>query len=216
VYAATTDGRVLRSSDGGTSFTLVATDVPSWPRVMRQLHVDPRDPQIVYLAAGHFGVERVRRSVDGGSTWTALDGDLPDWPVNVVVADVRGPRPVLYIGTDVGVYWSTSDGQHWQRLGDGLPSTAVIDLLLDTARSRLVAATQGRGAWSIPIGRVGDVNCDGAIDTADIDAFVLALVNPVGYASAHPGCHHGLADCNGDGAVDTGDIDAFVALITGR
>jgi hypothetical protein len=62
---------------------------------------------------------------------------------------------------------------------------------------------------------LGDVNCDGAVDTADIDAFVLALVNPAGYAAAYPDCDIMLADCNLDGAVDTADIDAFVALIVG-
>jgi hypothetical protein len=61
----------------------------------------------------------------------------------------------------------------------------------------------------------GDLNCDGAVDTADIDAFVQAVVDPAGYAASYPDCHHDLADCNGDGAVDTGDIDAFVALVVG-
>ncbi|NLF29331.1 MAG: hypothetical protein GX591_00420 [Planctomycetes bacterium] len=64
-------------------------------------------------------------------------------------------------------------------------------------------------------GLVGDVNCDGAIDTADIDPFVMALVNPDGYAATYPDCDLQLADCNGDGVVDTADIDAFVALIVG-
>jgi hypothetical protein len=62
---------------------------------------------------------------------------------------------------------------------------------------------------------VGDLNCDGAIDTADIDAFVMALVNPGGYATTYPECDLMLADTNGDGSVDTADIDGFVALIIG-
>jgi 6-phosphogluconolactonase (cycloisomerase 2 family) len=68
--------------------------------------------------------------------------------------------------------------------------------------------------WKPPFG-VGDLNCDGAVDTADIDGFVLALVDPAAYAAAFPACNYLLADCNGDGAVDTADIDAFVALIVG-
>jgi murein tripeptide amidase MpaA len=61
----------------------------------------------------------------------------------------------------------------------------------------------------------GDLNCDGIVDTADIDGFVLALVNPTGYAAAHPHCDAQHADCNGDGAVDTADIDTFVQLVVG-
>jgi len=59
----------------------------------------------------------------------------------------------------------------------------------------------------------GDLNCDGAVDTGDIDAFVLAVVNPTGYTAAYPGCDLSRADCNGDGVVDTADIDAFVACV---
>ena len=66
-----------------------------------------------------------------------------------------------------------------------------------------------------PMPPLGDLNCDGAVDTADIDAFVLALVDPVGYAAVFPGCDIMLADMNGDGAVDTADIDGFVAAIIG-
>ncbi|MBN2448510.1 MAG: hypothetical protein JXO22_17415 [Phycisphaerae bacterium] len=63
---------------------------------------------------------------------------------------------------------------------------------------------------------VGDMNCDGAADVFDIDAFVLAITNEVGYAAAYPDCDANLADCNGDSMVDVFDIDAFVAAITGQ
>jgi len=61
----------------------------------------------------------------------------------------------------------------------------------------------------------GDMNCDGSVDTADIDGFVLAVVNPAGYAAAYPDCRVENADCNGDETVDTADIDAFVMLVVG-
>ncbi len=62
---------------------------------------------------------------------------------------------------------------------------------------------------------VGDANCDGMVNNGDIDAFVLAVSDPTGYAAAYPGCDINTADCNGDGAINNGDIDAFVALISG-
>ncbi len=34
---------------------------------------------------------------------------------------------------------------------------------------------------------VGDLNCDGAIDAFDIEPFILALTDPVGYGTAYPG-----------------------------
>jgi len=62
---------------------------------------------------------------------------------------------------------------------------------------------------------LGDMNCDGAVDTADIDGFVLAIVDPAAYAAAFPDCDVTHADCNDDGAVDTADIDAFVQIVVG-
>jgi hypothetical protein len=59
----------------------------------------------------------------------------------------------------------------------------------------------------------GDVNCDGSVDTADIDAFLLAFLNPSGYAAAYPHCDISTADINGDNAVDSADIDGIVACI---
>ena len=62
---------------------------------------------------------------------------------------------------------------------------------------------------------LGDVNCDGSINVFDIDPFVLALVDPAAYATAHPGCRIDNADCNGDGDVNVFDIDPFVSLLVG-
>ncbi|MGD8454557.1 MAG: DUF2817 domain-containing protein [Phycisphaerae bacterium] len=60
----------------------------------------------------------------------------------------------------------------------------------------------------------GDLNCDGTVDNFDIAAFILALTNPDGYATAYPGCDRMLADINGDGSVDNFDISPFVSLLT--
>jgi len=61
---------------------------------------------------------------------------------------------------------------------------------------------------------LGDLNCDWAVNNFDIDAFVLALTDPAGYAQKFPNCDRMLADCNGDGVVDNFDIDPFVELLT--
>ncbi len=73
------------------------------------------------------------------------------------------------------------------------------------------------GAWPVACGgyQDGDLNCDGLVNNGDIDPFVLAVTDPVLYASNFPSCDIMLADCNGDGLVNNGDIDAFVAIIGG-
>jgi gingipain R len=71
--------------------------------------------------------------------------------------------------------------------------------------------------WGLSAGgptyALGDLNCDAAVNFDDINAFVLALTDPIAYAAAYPSCNINLADCNGDCVVDFGDINAFVALL---
>lgn len=60
----------------------------------------------------------------------------------------------------------------------------------------------------------GDVNCDGAIDGLDVDAFTLALVDPIGYDTQYTYCNRLLADVDGNGAVGLADVVPFAELLT--
>ena len=62
---------------------------------------------------------------------------------------------------------------------------------------------------------LGDLNCDGTVNTADISAFVLALLDPAEYADQYPLCSVGRADMNQDGAVDGRDVQLFVTALVG-
>ncbi|MCH7812732.1 MAG: hypothetical protein IID40_01805, partial [Planctomycetes bacterium] len=148
VYVVTNDGNVQVSTDFGFTWTLSRSGVPGWPRTTRQVAVDPDDDQRALLAVSNFGVDQLLLTEDRGASWTAIDGDLPDLPVNTVAAARRGGRLIWYAGTDRGVYASANLGLNWARMG-ALPNTAIIDLLFDAANLRLVAGTQGRGAWSL-------------------------------------------------------------------
>ncbi len=64
-------------------------------------------------------------------------------------------------------------------------------------------------------GERGDLNCDGAIDAFDIEAFLLALFQPGEYGIQYPECDINLADTNGDGSVDAFDIEPFLTLLFG-
>jgi photosystem II stability/assembly factor-like uncharacterized protein len=177
VYAATNDGRVLSSTSSGAAFTLRLTDAGAWPRVTRELAVDPTDPLTVYLAGWTYGpAPRLRRSRDGGATWQPLDAALPDVPVNVAAVDPRTVPATIYIGADDGVYRTVNEGATWRRYGPNLPRTPVIDLVLEPSRDRLTAATQGRGAWSVPLVYCyPDINDDGNLNILDFNAFLNAF-----------------------------------------
>ena len=165
VYAATNNGRVLVSTNSGASFTLIRINNPGWPRITREMFVDPGDPQTMYLAAAGYGTTQVLRTRNAGATWEPLDGGLPDIPVNTVAVDTRLNPPRIYAGTEAGVYWTLDDGRTWEVFGSGLPKALVNDIRLEASRNRLIVGTQGRGVWSIPISAcIADLPVPTAVD----------------------------------------------------
>ena len=61
---------------------------------------------------------------------------------------------------------------------------------------------------------VGDADCSASVTTADIPAFVEALLDPAAYHVHHPECTITTADINADGAIDGRDLDGFAALLS--
>lgn len=60
---------------------------------------------------------------------------------------------------------------------------------------------------------IGDANCDGTTDFFDIDAFLMSLFDPSGYAATFCDGSIDTVDCDGSGTVDFFDIDAFLEIL---
>jgi hypothetical protein len=65
--------------------------------------------------------------------------------------------------------------------------------------------------WST---RAGDFDGSRALDTQDINPFILAMTDRAAYAQAYPGLRLELLDLSGDGVINTEDINHFVAALT--
>ena len=125
------------------------------------LAADPDNPALVYAAAQGFGTGHVFVTFNGTSispTWTDISGDLPDAPANWIIVDPRDPAHV-YVSTDVGVFVTQNGGVHWDKFGNALPDVAALQVKMTAQNPRsIVAATHGRGAWTIcPL--AGDAPC---------------------------------------------------------
>jgi hypothetical protein len=59
----------------------------------------------------------------------------------------------------------------------------------------------------------GDMNCDGRIDTLDIEPFILALLSASDYALAYPLCEANRADIDSDSLLDGTDVGPFTDLL---
>ncbi len=138
----------------GTSSTCAASGLPH--RYISGVRIDTADPSHAYLTLSGFsrkwmigpddpGVGHVFDSTTGGSAWTDISGNLPDVPMNDVVHE----NGHIVVATDFGVFTSADDGTTWFRYGTGLPNV-VVNQLTEDPNGNLVAATHGRGIWTIP------------------------------------------------------------------
>ena len=131
---------MYKSIDGGQSWTSIGL---SDSQQIARIKIDPKDANRVYVAAlGHpYGPNAERgvfRSTDGGGHWQKVLGPNADVGAVDLTFDPSDAR-VLYAalwqtrrtpwsvyppsnGPGSGVYKSTDGGDHWQKIGDGLPA----------------------------------------------------------------------------------------------
>jgi hypothetical protein len=156
-------GIVMLNNSGGTwhASSLGASGLPN--RYISGVRIDPANPSHAYLALSGYsrkwmigpddpGVGHVFESKDGAATWTNISGTgtsaLPDVPMDDIVFEHNGGLNHIVVATDFGVFTSSDDGATWSRYGHLLPNVVVNQLTLDP-NGNLVAATHGRGIWTI-------------------------------------------------------------------
>ena len=100
--------------------------------------------------------------------------------------------------------------------GGGLTIGSITSFGED-ARGELYIVDRGGEVFKIvPRGpQKGDLNDDGVVNYGDINAFVLALMNPAAYTATYGYPPAQAGDLNCDGAMNYGDINPFVLLLAG-
>jgi hypothetical protein len=108
-----------------------------------------------------FPTSHVWKTTNAGTSWTDWTGtgvtELPDNPVNALLVDAQAGQ--VYVGTDVGVFTSSTTAPSWAEVGPApgpsasgfLPNAPVTALQLfnpDAGTKTLVASTYGRGIWN--------------------------------------------------------------------
>jgi photosystem II stability/assembly factor-like uncharacterized protein len=113
IYAGTFAGGVLKSNDGGASWTAINNGL-SPSTYLNSLVIDPLTPATLYVG----GAVGVFKSADGGASWTAANNGLPA-SANISSLAIDPQNPVtLYVGAAfAGIFKSTDGGATWQPTG---------------------------------------------------------------------------------------------------
>src|SRR5213593_2271854 len=106
-----------------------------------------------------FHVSHVWKTTNAGASWTDFTGNLPDAPANTVLVD--SSTATVYVGTDIGVFSSSTGNANWTEVGPEpssstpgfLPNVPVTALqMFDSGGTKkLRASNYGRGIWEFAL-----------------------------------------------------------------
>jgi len=144
IYAATYYNLYM-STDAGQSWNEKYLS----SRVITNMTVDPNNPYRYWLTFGDFNDgHKVLEFND--TVITNISGNLPNVPVNCIIYQKVSPDR-LYIGTDIGVFYSDYNSAFWEFYGEGMPNLIINELEIFEPTKKLRAATYGRGIWEAPL-----------------------------------------------------------------
>ncbi|PWT90798.1 MAG: hypothetical protein C5B54_06470 [Acidobacteria bacterium] len=149
IWIGTDDGLVWVTKDEGAHWqNMTWDDLVPWSKVAI-IETSHFDPDRLYIVIDRHRVDDYKpyiyRTTDGGKTWALISNGIPDGHfVNVVREDPK-KKGLLYAGTELGMYVSFDDGDHWQPFQMNLPVTSIRDI--DVHGDDLVIGTHGRAFW---------------------------------------------------------------------
>ena len=149
IWAGSDDGLIHVTRDSGKTWSNVTPPaIQPWTRI-NIIEASAKDPATAYAAVNRYQMDDFKpyiyRTHDFGKTWTLItNGIASEAFARSVRQDPVNPR-VLYAATELGVYVSMDDGDHWQSLQLNLPVVPITDLTLKDGD--VVISTQGRAFW---------------------------------------------------------------------
>ncbi|MDH4471394.1 MAG: PKD domain-containing protein [Fluviicola sp.] len=155
IYSVKTNA-VSKSTNGGTSWTNVTGTLPVASASLTNVTVSNTDPNIVWVTfSGYSAANKVFKSTNGGTSWTNVTTGLPNVPCNTIVYQNAAANDVVYVGTDIGVFYRDNTMGSWVAYMDGLPRVSVRDLEIYYLTGKIRAATFGRGTWESNVATPG-------------------------------------------------------------
>jgi len=149
IWIGTDTGLVHLTRDEGKNWTDVTpVGLPEWSKISI-IEASHFDTGTAYAAVDRHRLDDfaplIYRTHDFGKSWSKIAAGIPDGAYVRSVREDPIRKGLLFIGTELGVYFSVDDGDHWQPLQLNLPVTPVHDLLVKD--KDLVIATHGRSFW---------------------------------------------------------------------
>ncbi len=158
LYVGTSDGLVWGSKDEASTWQKITNGLPN--RYVSSIKASPNKANNVFVTYSGYRdgdyTPKIYKSSDYGSTWNSIVGDLPNVAINdVFIYPFRDNDEIIFIATDVGVYFSINGGLFWDNLGSNMTIVPVFDLELNLEKNEVIAATFGRSIMTFNLDQLG-------------------------------------------------------------
>lgn len=150
---------LYKTTNGGTNFTNITSGLSG---TITSVEVHYSDPAKVWVTVGGWtNGTKIFYSSNGGANWINISYNLPNFPANIIKQEVGNTKNALYIGFDVGIYYTDNTlNNTWVPFMNGLPNSSVRDLEINEGAKLIRAATYGRGIWESPVYSASTVSVD--------------------------------------------------------
>ncbi|MCT4699623.1 WD40/YVTN/BNR-like repeat-containing protein [Tenacibaculum haliotis] len=153
LWAATDDGQVHITKNGGATWTNVANNIKDLPKNswITQIKASNKNKGEALLVANDYRrfnyTPYAYRTKDYGKTWQRIvdENDVESYTLSII-EDPENAN-LLFLGTDDGLYISLNAGEKWTKWTNGFPTVPVKDLVIHPRENDLVIGTFGRAAW---------------------------------------------------------------------
>ncbi|SEL42322.1 Uncharacterized protein SAMN04487910_2411 [Aquimarina amphilecti] len=153
LWAATDDGRVHITQNGGANWTDISKNIKGLPSGswIVQIKASNKKKGEALLVANDYRrfnyTPYAYRTVDYGKTWERIvdSGDVKSYALSIVEDPIE--KNLLFLGTDDGLYISLNAGNKWTKWTSGFPTVSVKDLVIQPREHDLIIGTFGRAAW---------------------------------------------------------------------
>ncbi len=147
-YAATNDGGLFFSIDGGSSWAPSATSGPPAHYFYGSaLVASGASPGTVYVAGSGYSNPSVYRSVNGGISYQVFDQGLPSTLV-YCLAEASDGSGTMFCGTETAAYRRDPGAAEWVDItGNQAPVTTYWSVEALSAENTVRFGTYGRGIW---------------------------------------------------------------------
>jgi photosystem II stability/assembly factor-like uncharacterized protein len=216
LYMGTSADGIFKSTDGGSSWSALKTNVRIDSNYITSLVIDPLTTTTLY--AGTY--EGLLKSTDGGDSWSVTNPDTIS--ILSLVIDPTTPT-TLYAGTGNSLQKSMDGGKSWNEAHAGLPDGNIHTLLIDPAMPSTLYAvvTQSSSTYfdfvKEPLGVFkssdGGLNwnaINSGLTTEEVASLVIFPASPAGM---YAGTLHGVFKST-DGGGNWSAINSGLAAVT--